>query len=102
MPAAPTPAPTPAEHVLSVQVVTPSATVWSGDADLVTVPSASGSLGILPRRAPVAAVLVAGVVRVRPTTGEAQELAISGGFVVADDDEVTVLADRVVTGPPTA
>ena len=82
---------------LTVQVVAPDGVLWSGAARGVTVPSTSGSLGILARHAPVAAVLGAGVVRVRLPGGDAVEVAITGGFVVGDDDEVTVLVDAVVT-----
>lgn len=93
-----TPAPeTPAYGAaLTVQVVAPDGVLWSGPARGVTVPSTSGSLGILARHSPVATVLGAGTVRVRLAGGEAVEVAITGGFVVADDDEVTVLVDAVV------
>lgn len=84
---------------LAVQVVAPDGTLWSGDATLVTVPSASGSLGIMVRREPVAAVLLPGTVRLRPVAGGVVEIDITGGFVVADDDEVTVLVDSVVPRP---
>lgn len=80
---------------LTVQVVAPDGVLWSGAARGVTVPSTAGSLGILARHAPVAAVLGAGVVRLRLADGDAVEVAITGGFVVADDDEVTVLVDAV-------
>lgn len=93
-PAQPTPT-TPTGTALAVQVVAPDGTLWSGDARQVTVPSASGSLGVLPRHEPLAAVLVAGTVRVRPTATEVVEIAITGGFVVVDDDDVTVLVDAV-------
>ena len=93
------PAPASGGPTLSVQVVAPDGVLWSGDAAIVSVPSASGSLGIMARHEPLAAALVAGPVRVRPLTGEVHEIAITGGFVVVDADEVTVLVDAVVVEP---
>ncbi|WP_454050606.1 F0F1 ATP synthase subunit epsilon [Cellulomonas sp. Marseille-Q8402] len=80
---------------LAVQVVAPDGPLWSGDATSVVVPSASGSLGIMAQHEPTAAVLVAGEVRVRPASGPRQAFAITGGFVVVDDDDVTVLVDAL-------
>lgn len=100
MPSArPNPALAPDGPTLSVQVVAPDGVRWSGDAAIVSVPSASGSLGIMARHEPVAAALVAGPVRVRPLTGDVLEIAITGGFVVVDADEVTVLVDALAAEP---
>jgi F0F1-type ATP synthase epsilon subunit len=54
----------------------------------------------MARHEPVAAALVAGPVRVRPLAGDVLELAITGGFVVTDDDEVTVLVDALAPPAP--
>jgi F-type H+-transporting ATPase subunit epsilon len=88
-------APTPATSALQVQVVAPDGVVWEGDATAVTVPSALGSLGVLRGHESVAAALVAGEVRVTPVSGAARAFDIPGGFVVVDDDDVTVLVDAL-------
>ena len=96
MPVAPSPSETAApvgERLVSVEVVVPSGVFWSGPARSVTVPSVSGTLGILARHQPVAATLQAGRVRPRTPDRPTAELRIGGGFVVVDDDEVTILAD---------
>jgi F-type H+-transporting ATPase subunit epsilon len=80
---------------MSVQVVAPDGVVWEGTATTATVPSALGSLGIMRRHESVAAVLTAGEVRVTPTAGEPRSFGITGGFVVVDDDDVTVLVDAL-------
>ena len=84
-----------AGKTLRVDVVSPTGVVWSGEASQVTVPSEAGSLGVLPGREPVLAVLKEGNVRVF-ADGGSQDLPISGGFVSVDDDVVTV-----VTSDPT-
>lgn len=78
---------------LQARVVAPDGVVWEGRATAVTVPSALGSLGVLRGHESVAAVLVAGDVRVTPVGGEPRSFVITGGFVVVDDDDVTVLVD---------
>jgi F-type H+-transporting ATPase subunit epsilon len=83
------------ERALAVQVVAPDGVVWEGSARAVTVPSALGSLGVLRGHESVAAALVAGEVRVTPAAGDARRFAITGGFVVVDDDDVTVLVDAL-------
>lgn len=82
-----------APRAMFVTVVAPDRVLLSGPAVRVTVPSVAGSLGILARHEPVAALLGAGAVRVVPVDGAEVELHITGGFVVVDDDQVTVLVD---------
>lgn len=79
-----------AGKTLRVDVVSPTGVVWSGEASQVSVPSEAGSLGVLPGREPVLAVLRPGDVRVF-ADGQSQDLPISGGFVSVDDDVVTVV-----------
>ncbi|WP_246854935.1 hypothetical protein [Cellulomonas sp. Y8] len=82
-----------AARTMSVTVVAPDRVLLAGPAVRVTVPSVAGSLGILARHEPVAALLEAGAVRVVPADGPEVEVHITGGFVVVDDDQVTVLVD---------
>lgn len=79
---------------LAVSVVTPEGEVWSGRASAVTVPTADGYVGILPRRQPLGAVLGTGTVRITTLAGTTETCVVTGGFVVVDEGEVTVMADR--------
>ena len=85
-----------AAATLAVTVVTPEGTAWVGRAVAVSVPAANVSLGILPRRQPLATELGRGLVRTTVVAGETVELVVSGGFVVVDTDEVTVIADAIL------
>lgn len=80
---------------LQVAVVTPEGELWSGRATAVTVPASTGSLGILPRRQPLATALGRGTVQIHTPAGETVSCTVTGGFVVVDQDEVTVIADQV-------
>lgn len=86
---------TPGTAVLQVTVVTPDGELWAGQAAAVTVPAATGSLGIRPRRQPLATELRRGTVEIRTPSGDSVMCTVTGGFVVVDQDEVTVIADAV-------
>ena len=77
---------------LHLEIVTSERTVFSGDADMVTVPGAGGVMGVLPHHAPVLSTLRAGELRVK-VGQETHEFAISGGFVDIHDNSVIILAD---------
>ncbi|CAM3569269.1 F0F1 ATP synthase subunit epsilon [Occultella aeris] len=78
---------------LNVEIVSPDRTWWSGEAVSIGAPAADGDLGILTGHQPVLAVLRAGVVRVRPTSGEAITMDVDGGFISVDQDSVTIVVD---------
>jgi F-type H+-transporting ATPase subunit epsilon len=77
---------------LHVEVVTAERALYSGEADQVNAPGTEGRLGILPRHAPLLAVLAPGELLIR--LGDAEEpIFVSGGFLEVFEDQVTVLAD---------
>lgn len=78
---------------LNVEIVSPARVLWSGEASMVSAPAADGSMGVLPGHQPVLAVLRNGVVQVKPTTGEAVEIEVDGGFFSVDSDQVTIVLD---------
>ena len=67
--------------------------LFEGDADFVSTRSTEGQLGILPRHAPLLAVLAPGEVRIDRTGGESESIFVGGGFMEVLPDRVTVLAD---------
>lgn len=66
--------------------------ILQDDVNLVQVPSASGILGILPRHAPLMAVIVPGEVMVRKEGTEDRYFAVGGGFMEVRPDKVILLA----------
>ena len=78
---------------LDVEVVTGERMVYSEtDVDMVIVPGADGSLGILPKHAPLISTLATGEMRVKKGTTE-ESIIIFGGFVEVTPTKVIVLAD---------
>lgn len=79
---------------LQLQIVTPMSEVFSGPIHSIVSPGAEGYFGVLPRHAPMLALLQVGEIRVElAATGEKRRFATSGGFVEVSPQKVTVLAE---------
>src|SRR6266702_1486574 len=77
---------------LQVEIVTAEHSVLEDTADMVVAPGAEGVLGILPRHAPMIALLKAGELRLK-RGGDEVAIAVAGGVMQVQPDKVTVLAD---------
>ncbi|MCL2882574.1 MAG: ATP synthase F1 subunit epsilon [Coriobacteriia bacterium] len=83
---------------LLVDVVTPTATIYSGEVRQVIATSPLGELGILPLHAPMVTELGSGELRLT-LNNAAQDVdvyALQGGYLQVAMDHVTVLTDRAV------
>ena len=87
------PATAPGAAALRVVVISPEATVFEGEADMVVAPAWDGELGILRGHAPLMALLGSGDLRVR-RGGATEHFHVQGGFLQVVDDVVTVLSER--------
>ena len=76
---------------MDVQIVTPDKSLYSGQADLVTVPGRSGSIGILNNHAPLVSSLKMGEVKIVLNDKE-EFFNIKGGVVEVSNNKVIVLA----------
>jgi F-type H+-transporting ATPase subunit epsilon len=77
---------------LTVEIVTAERQVLTDEADMVIAPAAEGTVGILPRHAPLLAALNPGVM-VLKKDGQEELLAVSGGFLQVSNNRVLILAD---------
>ena len=77
---------------LRLELVAPAGPVYTGDVEMVVLPTVTGELGILPRHAALVAHLVIGRLRAL-SDGEWLVFAVSEGFVKVQFDKVIVLAD---------
>jgi len=78
--------------MLHLEIVTPEKRVLDADVDSVTVPTASGEIGIFPSHAPLISALKPGFLTYA-IKGVPSKLVVSGGFVEVAMDKVAVLAD---------
>jgi F-type H+-transporting ATPase subunit epsilon len=81
--------------VLKVELVSPTARVWSGEATSVSARTIEGDIGILSNHSPLFGVLVDGQVVIHGTNGEATEFKVSGGFLSVANNRVSILTESV-------
>ena len=80
---------------LKLEIVTPAATVYSEDVQMVTLPAVDGQIGIFPRHVPVLTRIVPGEIIVRKN-GENDFLAVGEGLVEITGDRVAIVTDMAV------
>jgi F-type H+-transporting ATPase subunit epsilon len=78
---------------MPVRVVSIERSLFEGDADFIKCRSLEGELGILPRHAPLLAVLAPGELRIDKTGGGSEHIFVGGGFLEVLPERVTILAD---------
>jgi F-type H+-transporting ATPase subunit epsilon len=66
--------------------------VYEGDVNMVIIPGADGVIGILPKHAPLMAVVSPGEVDVKIDGREDEYFAVGGGFVEVRPDKVVLVA----------
>ncbi len=83
---------------LNVSVVAVDRSVWVGQAKSIVAKTPEGEIGILPGHEPVLSLLVNGVVRIESVEGAKIAIAVHGGFIAMDSNEVRVLAESAELG----
>ena len=80
---------------IKLEIVTPQATVYSEDVDMVTLPGVEGQMGILPHHVRLMTQLVPGEMIVRKN-GQVRFLAVGEGLVEVTGDRVSIVTDMAV------
>ena len=78
---------------MQLEILSPEATIYQGDATAVQFPGSTGSFQVLDNHAAMIASLQQGDIRVRTGEGELR-FEISGGFVEVLRNQVSVLVER--------
>jgi F-type H+-transporting ATPase subunit epsilon len=79
---------------LTLRVITPERIALDQSVASVRLPGLDGSIGVLPRHAPMIAALDAGLVHFRAQPGGAEEiLFVSGGFAEVHGDTLRVVSE---------
>jgi F-type H+-transporting ATPase subunit epsilon len=76
---------------MQVDIITPDSTLFSGEAESITLPGSAGNFQILNNHAPIVSSLSKGNVVVKSAKG-VDTITISGGVVEASNNKVIVLA----------
>lgn len=77
---------------IKFKIVTPERTVFEGEIDQVSLPTADGEITVLPFHIPLISVLAAGELTIKKGEEEIA-MAVSGGIVEVRKNEMTILAD---------
>ena len=80
---------------LKLDIITPDATAYSQEVEMVTLPGVGGQLGIYPLHVPLMTQMVPGEITVRKD-GRDYFLAVGEGLVEITGDHVAVLTDLAV------
>ena len=82
---------------IKVDVVSAEEHIFSGEAELVSLPGTSGELGIMPGHLPLITLIRPGFVRVHvPGEQEPEQIFVAGGVLAVQPEQVTVLSDTAV------
>jgi F-type H+-transporting ATPase subunit epsilon len=80
---------------LKLEIVTPSARVYSDTIDTVVIPTLEGEIGILPGHIPLLTQVDDGELRVTKD-GKTEALVVGAGFAQILGDKVSVLAESAI------
>jgi F-type H+-transporting ATPase subunit epsilon len=80
---------------LRLEIVTPQATVFSEDVDMVTLPAVEGQMGVLPQHVRLITQIVPGELIVS-RSGRDRFLAVGEGLVEIAGDRVAIVTDMAI------
>jgi F-type H+-transporting ATPase subunit epsilon len=83
------------EKTFDLSLVTPEGAAFEGEVQMVVVPGSAGEIGVLPRHAPLVAMLKAGETRVK-VGNEWTAFATGPGYFKVQRDRAIVLVDDAV------
>lgn len=78
---------------MKLEIITPDATVFDGEATLVQLPGYDGSFEILKNHAPMINILKKGIIRLKEESGSEKSIEINGGVLEVHDDKILILAE---------
>jgi len=80
--------------LFQVDVVSPEAIVWTGEAEMVIARTPEGELGIMADHEPLMGSLATGPVSILSESGERTTIGVYGGFLQILNNQVTLITDR--------
>ena len=82
-------------NTLRLEIVTPEATVYSQDVEMVTLPAVNGQIGVLPQHIRLMTQMVPGEMIVRKD-GHDDFLAVGEGLVEVTNERVSIVTNMAV------
>ncbi len=78
---------------MKVEILTPEATLYEGEASFVYLPGSNGSLGLLNKHAALISSLKKGTLRLKDNAGKEHKFEVKGGTVEVNNNKVIILAE---------
>jgi F-type H+-transporting ATPase subunit epsilon len=82
-------------NTIRLEIVTPEATVYSDDVDMVTLPGVEGQMGVLPQHVRLMTQLVPGELIVRKA-GHDDFMAVGEGLVEVNGERVSIVTNMAI------
>lgn len=82
-------------NTLRLEIVTPEATVYSEDVDMVTLPAVNGQIGVLPQHVRLMTQMVPGELIVRKD-GRDGFMAVGEGLVEVTNERVSIVTNMAI------
>src|SRR3989338_9788237 len=79
---------------LHLKIITPQKIALEADVNSVSAPTLQGEITVLPRHVNLFTLLVEGIIKFKSSAQE-KYLAIGGGYLETDGEEVNILVSRV-------
>lgn len=76
-----------------IEIITPSAKIFSGEVKLVKLPGSKGSFEVLENHAPIISTLEKGQIKIIEPNGETRFFDINGGVVEVKNNKISVLTE---------
>ena len=81
---------------MQLEILTPTAKIFSGEMKLVKVPGSRGSFEVLKNHAPIISALTEGELKVITETDETLRYTISGGVIEVKSDHIVILDESLI------
>ncbi|WP_200975730.1 ATP synthase F1 subunit epsilon [Echinicola sp. 20G] len=80
---------------MHLEIITPDKKVFQGEVSEASFPGASGAFQVLKNHAPIVSALAKGTVSYTTNDGK-QSLEVDGGVVEVRDNEIILLAEKIL------
>ncbi len=81
--------------LLKIKIITPDATAYSDEVEMITLPGIEGQLGVYPQHVPLMTQMVPGEILLRQN-GVDYAMAVGEGLVEVTGDHVSILTDMAI------
>jgi len=79
---------------LFVEIITPEAKIFAGEAESILFPGADGDIFVLPSHLPLVCVLREGNLLINLSDEEKKEFSLFGGILEVDNDKVKIISSK--------